>query len=321
MAEKGWVGSMRDLGQDLITIEVNTIESTEISGRKMPSYPHAMLDVAQKYAKFLVKPPIGLNLDALAKAFMKQTDLPEGKEFDLVSPLSYHQRVAYRKKGDKVLDETMSGIMRKVHPEYTAGRESHLVKLTNGWETFELLRWAANKIIAPEVYAGAKEQEGARQADRSLSVSTGRPPLDSKTRGILWRIARNCDQLKVVADDLIAEELRHDKEKESSDFIGKTRLDLVNSDKTPGAVPPLHLTRIRKAWDIGTDVIVMQTVVQLDGDMTFRTWPNLASEKKSALLDAHERVTNVGVQHWQSLFQLVFNLLYKGIGKVFSGRA
>ena len=62
---------------------------------------------------------------------------------------------------------------------------------------------------------------------------------------------------------------------------------------------------------------MLQTVVQLDGDITYRSRPNLLREGRTPLLEAHERATNVGLEHWRSLFTLVFDLLQKGIGKIF----
>ena len=299
MGASSWTDSLRDIGQDLITIEVNTIESTEISGRKMPGYPHALLDVAQKYADFLAGSAVGVDLDKLAGDFdgSRKKVLESGAK--LASPIKFDQRKALRQQGKESLDSEMTVRLAGVEPEYTSGGKRYTVKLTNGWETFEMLRWAANRALSPPETKNAAAEQSYR------------PKLDRKTRGILWRIGRNCDQLKLVAD-----ELRDDSKSEA--FIGKTRRELVSNEGKLSPISPQYLTRIRKAWDLGTDTIVLQTVVQLDGDITYRARPNLLRESQSPLLEAHNRATNVGLEHWQSLFQLVFSLLVDKIGRIFT---
>ena len=81
------------------------------------------------------------------------------------------------------------------------------------------------------------------------------------------------------------------------------------------SAPPELLTRIRKAWDIGVDFIVLQTVVQLDGDVIFRGSPDVLGSD-SPLLKAHQSVTTVGLNHWQGMFQIVIDLLNRGISSL-----
>ena len=299
MSANSWTDSLRDIGQDLITIEVNTIESTEISGRKMPGYPHALLDIAQKYADFLAGSAVGIDLDRLAVDFAGNQKMVGDAVAKLASPIKFDRRKTLRQQGQEALDSEMAGYLAEVKPQYTPGGKRYTVKLTNGWETFELLRWAANQTLSPP------------ETENAATAPPQRPKLDRKTRGILWRIGRNCDQLKLVAD-----ELRDDSK--SGAFIGKTRRELVSSEGKLSPISPQYLTRIRKAWDLGTDTIVLQTVVQLDGDITYRARPNLLRESQSPLLEAHNRATNVGLEHWQSLFQLVFSLLVDKIGRIFT---
>lgn len=313
MGVDDWTESLRDIGQDLITIEVNTIESTQISGRKMPSYPHALLDVVQKYADFLVGPAVGLELDKFAGLFGSKGSTEGETRTKLTSPIDFKRREKLRQQGHESLDREMATLTKNIQPQYATGGTRHTVKLTNGWETFELLRLAANRTLAPvesdKPAAVSKDPKGSRAA----APQSGRPQIGRNTRGILWRIARNCDQLKLVADDLR-------RNPDSREFIGKTRRELVSSEKKLKPASPQYLTQIRKTWDIGTDTIVLQTVVQLDGDITYRTRPNLVRDSKLSLLEAHERATNVGLEHWQSLFQLVFSLLVDKIGRIFSAR-
>ena len=50
MPDGGWGDRLKDIGQDLINIEVNTILADGMTGRKMPPYPEALHDIAKRYA-------------------------------------------------------------------------------------------------------------------------------------------------------------------------------------------------------------------------------------------------------------------------------
>jgi len=77
------------------------------------------------------------------------------------------------------------------------------------------------------------------------------------------------------------------------------------------------LSRIRKAWDIGVDHIVMQTVIQLDGDVVFRGSSEVLNSE-GPLFKAHESLTAVGLKHWGNLFNIVIELLARG-ARLFGG--
>ena len=288
---------LRDLGQDLTNIEVNTIVTDSISGRKMPSYPHALLDIAQKYADFLSGPKVGLNLNNFARCFcMGSADesLTDGG-----SPT--HERPDGIIDLKKIKIEQEMEFMRKVRPHLSAGGTHYSFLLTNGWESFELLRWAANNILfmVPE--------ENDSQPSKDQHPGT----IKSKDiRAVLFRILRNCDQLKVVAEDLRGAA-------NGTRFIGQTRSDLVNLNEVPEIAPPHHLTRIRKIWDLGIDQIVFQTVVQLDGDVVFRASEKHLAAPNTPLVQAHEKALATGLNHWHQLFELVFSLITGKIRRIF----
>lgn len=312
------IRQIKDLGQDLITIEVNTIEAEDITARKMPTYPHALLDIANKYARFITGQSVGIDLDAFANVFPTYRNR-------LVAPLSLEQRQSLRdyEEGDSPPGKPASAAAEpaakaKLSEFETAmwkaklveGSGSYQVKLTNGWETFELLRWAALRVLtAGEPRAGAPV-EVFKEVEDVGGWPGFKPDLNKRTRAVLWRIRRTCDRLKAVADDLKGK-VDYDR------FIGRTRGELVTIQDEPKPIPPKHLTLIRKAWDIGSDVIALQTVVQLDGDVILRARPQLLRSGDSPLLQVHERTTNVGLQHWHGLFNLVLSLLTDTIFRIF----
>ena len=293
-----WQDRIRDIGHDLINIEINTIEARAMTGRKMPVYPHALIDIAQKYADFLVGPPVCLKLDEFTDTFLENVhpQLNSNDKSECLTKMAKKVDDNNNQNSDEYnlsSEEKLKPLFEKSTPHYT-------FHLTNGWPTFELLRCAARSILTDTDEAGNAPPDAQR------------PEISEETRAILIRIARNCDQLKSVTRDLGSP---------PNKYIGVNRQALLGLSKPPDrtSAAPNQLALIRKAWDIGTDRIVLQTVVQLDGDVIFRASPGI-SETHAELLDAHRSVTQVGLGHWHKLFNLVLRLLGNAFEILFDRR-
>ncbi len=70
---------------------------------------------------------------------------------------------------------------------------------------------------------------------------------------------------------------------------------------------PDEMVLVRKAWEIGTAGIAMQTVVQLDGDIV--TYVARAHATSTAILSIHRDATEVALRTWKDLFQTIGILL------------
>ncbi len=74
---------------------------------------------------------------------------------------------------------------------------------------------------------------------------------------------------------------------------------------------PEQTTLIRKTWEIGTQKVLLQTVIQIDGDVTcyltnqFMRYPD---GPRQMLLDVHNSSINSATNFWKSLFLTVANL-------------
>ena len=77
----------------------------------------------------------------------------------------------------------------------------------------------------------------------------------------------------------------------------------------------------RKAWELGTDTIVAQTVVQIDGDVIQRVDEYMYDAP--AMWDLHRRAVANAVGQWQMLVELFIRVAVGAIGLVrslFGGR-
>jgi len=103
--------SFYDIGRDLLSLEVNTIEKPNLTARKMPVLPHALLDIAEQYRDFLAK---SLYLESYWALSGTQREA---------------WRPAWRTSGREI------------------GQQPGLL-LTTGVDTFDKLRWAAARALA-----------------------------------------------------------------------------------------------------------------------------------------------------------------------------
>jgi hypothetical protein len=64
---------------------------------------------------------------------------------------------------------------------------------------------------------------------------------------------------------------------------------------------PDQLSMIRKAWEIGTERIVLQTVIQLDGDITTRIAESFANNPIRTILTIHNESVGIVAGFWSTL--------------------
>lgn len=271
MFDRNWRKRLKDVGQDLTNIEVNTILGDGMTGRKFPPYPEALYDIAKRYALFVIE---ATNLD-LVDFFAKAEALEQGKAPEGVTAAVDLQPVF---NGSTEVPEA----------------------LTNGGQDFRRLRWAAKQLI-----------------DRQKSDVPAGAALDAGVMTILNRIHRNCGQLELMVSGF-------------PDQVEETGLVKVNKDElykglrergdSLPAITAVDLTRIRKIWEIGVDRIVLQSVLQLDGDIVFRADKSLDLNARAALVDAHRKFVDLGVTHWRTMFELLAKLMGSALGRLLPGR-
>jgi hypothetical protein len=66
---------------------------------------------------------------------------------------------------------------------------------------------------------------------------------------------------------------------------------------------------LRKAWELGTEQVVMQTVVYLDGDVITRIRPDLAEGNRRDLLDVHQKGVDTSMAFWRHLVDVVRSIV------------
>lgn len=118
---------------------------------------------------------------------------------------------------------------------------------------------------------------------------------------MLKRIVRNCDQLKTI---LTAHRITGGAGAASLSRSSPTGLTGA-SDETFSAD---EVVTIRKVWELGTEAIIMQTVVQLDGDVVTRLNSAIEATEQSRLRDVHREGVGTAVSSWRALVDTVVSI-------------
>lgn len=126
----------------------------------------------------------------------------------------------------------------------------------------------------------------------------------SQQHGILQRIYRQSMVLENTVERLAADNPERD-------VFGKGRAELMGmySACTAVTVRPEDLAYVRKAWETGTDEVVMQSTMQLDGDVITRLHRDYMSGDAEFLQQTHMRATRLAVETWSTTARFVADLV------------
>lgn len=157
-----------------------------------------------------------------------------------------------------------------------------------GYSRFELYRTVTKKLLAQ-----------LAEAD----------PDNIHDMNMLQRIKNNSNRLKAMltgTDDTDRNEFSNQQIAEKT-HAGMAELALNRDD---------YIT-LRKYWELGTEEIAIQTVVQLDGDVTTRIQPQFATEQSLTIHKLHQASVNLSYQYWKGLIELVGELFDTVLSAIF----
>lgn len=156
----------------------------------------------------------------------------------------------------------------------------------------------------------------ARKADElyRLLIANGLA-LDDGSLIILKRIFRNCDQIKSI---LSGRGMGGEEGAEKVRRAAKKGLSRKESEVGDLPLTADEVLVVRKAWELGTETVAMQTVAQLDGDVITRIQGARLVAADKPLHDLHREAVGNALQHWQFLVQTLVQITTKAAG--FLGR-
>jgi hypothetical protein len=164
------------------------------------------------------------------------------------------------------------------------------------YQAFHDLREGASKRA--RVLQGMSE-------DKAIAKAQAPKPLSEKDAADLLLLCRIRDTSDLLKTFFLA-----------SPRGEKTSFTRDNAnDFEPGQLPLTDKQRLtlRKAWEIGTEEVVLQTSVYLDGDVVSRIRPDYALPDKQGFLDAHQRAVNTSIGFWRALVDVVRSMFGRGL--------
>jgi hypothetical protein len=134
-----------------------------------------------------------------------------------------------------------------------------------------------------------------RTVAQCISTNAGaRAVLSEEKLQLVSRIWDNSDQLKGIFERLGAQVVLER-------GGGKNPLEIE--------LEPPEIVVLRKIWEVGLEVVLVQSVIQLDGDVFTRVQENrVAAKNLSIVLDVHDRAIHTSVRFWTHLVELVGTL-------------
>lgn len=128
----------------------------------------------------------------------------------------------------------------------------------------------------------------------------------------------NTKGYKAAPDPVAKEEIRdeefgasHEESEIWNNDIDRYRINVIQDlDLTTAQV-----TLLRKAWEVGTERIALQTVIQIDGDVTTRIAERfLKNQDKDIVLKIHNDSISTSTSFWTSLMRAMGEIAGKAFG-------
>lgn len=134
-----------------------------------------------------------------------------------------------------------------------------------------------------------------------LLARTDTAPLPDLDQMVLKRMRGNCIELAGVLSRVHARTGRP---------VPLARATLSAANRALATASPMDQARVRKIRDLGTEVVVAQSRIHLDGDVVTRISPAVLDDRLGpALLDVHREGVDRSVAFWSQLSELGLRVL------------
>jgi hypothetical protein len=151
-----------------------------------------------------------------------------------------------------------------------------------------------------------------RRVARQCQIARRAPELQlallPEHDAIIDRIVNNSDQLKGIFLGLNQPDVEVDQDEVALAEAKQAQLPSFNRDA---------LVQLRKIWELGTDTVAIQTLIQIDGDVVHRVQLGRESAENEMLHQLHRNAVEVSFQHWSFLVKLVEGFVDSVLGRFF----
>lgn len=302
-------GRFQDIAKDLFSIEVNTILRDNISAQKMPSPRHALLDIGNEYFEILR----GMELSHRNPLRQDETKQIKNEAVEF-GPAEFADM--RRKWGFYTQQEIKDGTPGEKKVQLVV--EESVYDQLGGFAAFDIMRTWADKFLI----GSSKDLDDTQlsilprirdNADmlKGMFIAMCRRDNKLKEQGLAKELEKKREEKELTPVTVVELSQKIDLEQTLMLTNQYTRSDIMgNENLAPLPVKDSELVLIRKVWEIGTEVIAMQTTIQVDGDVITRLNPNFMDDKKSQYLRAyHDEGVRIALSYWGNFITIAKELV------------
>lgn len=279
---------LRTLAGDLLNLEVNTIIKENTSSAKMPNSRRvALLKIADEYRGYMIEH--GFAKKAPGKDYQpKQGEKTRYFRWRFGGEFSFNEIRIHSRSAVAELEQRI--------PRMSDGDKKEMLE-KNLRMLVRIREKSSNLIglfkIRRQQYA---EEIGAKADGFSVECD--------------WEGVDN-DYQPFVSQDI------------SAGWNNDIDIQVINQVEDIDLTPE-HITMVRKIWEIGMEQVLLQTSVQIDGDITSviaRDFVKMPSETQHMIMKVHEDSISSSTRIWKMLFETIGKLAGKGFNKIFDRKA
>lgn len=266
-----------DVARNLTSLEINTILKKNMTGGGMPYPRHALINISRIYRDELIS--------IQQKAYYKR--LPGFADM-------------------KTIDQ--SEIFRKV--KSPTGEA-----LAGSYAYFDSLRDGALELL-DDLYRTRRTNVLAAEQEADLVMLERIRDMSDQIKGVFDSIRDRSSEWKNdkdIKEYWIKNPISEEKEKLKSIWDNNYTGGEIVCKKPPFPINTNEYLLIRKAWEIGAEVIVMQTVIHLTGDVFTRIVPQYATKEKETIQTIHNQSVRISLDMWSQIVTTVKDLFTKFI--------
>jgi hypothetical protein len=338
-----WSDRMQAIRSSLMTLEINTVTSTaDLSAQKMPEVPLAMHALIQAYSNYLSDSgfPITVGLlKASAQWIVELKRLETNAQADASTTLQNQLKSWPWAPPRKFTDMEVQAGLDRIGSPNPAWSAEPADDPTNGAETFAALKWAAwagmqtlraggrldgggDSAVLSRIFATCKQMQ-----EVALRLEQQHDPSPGGFLGFFSRQPKLQDSILKSGERMLKMMPTADPQATETDSrlfggtVQQTYESLFRHPRPVFNIDPDLTILIRKAWDLGTKSVRMQTVLQIDGDVSQIIGPFTADqrEERDFLVALHANAVKQSVTQWRNFVE-VLGALLKGAASFVTGR-
>lgn len=251
--------------------------------------------------KTLAEDLLTLEINTIVKANMTATKIPANRREALLDiSRDYHYALVELGCREPII-WTSAGVMAFFELRSRAIQGARVInELKDLLSDAERQKYVEKRIILNRIQAQSEQIISifislAKAIDKNFELQTYRDQMQLKLESLAREYNTSIDQLHKICDV-------HDEENQqwNNDLPRSKMQDIPDLELTPS-----QINLIRKIWEIGTEHVVLQTVIHADGDITSRISERLLLKPDPVLFQIHHESVQSAVGFWTNMVETI----------------